>query len=282
MDADVRKRLARAHEALHDSPAALRGFAALVGAITADAAAAPCHWVYDKQKLAEAVGSADPAFFSGKPNPFYNIPIGANTCYGDQLTTLILCMSENSGELDRLKAADRFYERFVLAHDYSSSVAAKRDYAYKHDQQAKTVPINGPWRHGTLDAFARNFEACGAAYKAEASDASVDALIRALPPAVVAGVAGIDPDAAVEVAVELTQTNASAIAHAKAFARALATVVQGTFSPREALDAEAAHLDSLLTARATAREPVTFVNAIDALGRRLTPYAHAPPQKIIA
>lgn len=282
MEDDVRMRLARAYEALHESPAALRGFAALLGAITADAAAAPCHWVYDKQKLAGIVGSADAAFFKGKPNPFYNIPIGANTCYGDQLTTIISCMSQNSGELDRMKAADRFYERFVLSQDYASSVAAKRDYAYNHDQQARTVPINGPWRHGTLDAFARNYEACGAAYKAEANDASVDALIRALPPAVVAGVAGIDPDPAVKVAVELTQTNATALAHAKAFARALAAVVQGTYSPSEALAAEAAHLESLLAARATARDPLTFVNAIDALGQRLTPYAHAPPQKIIA
>lgn len=263
----------------------LKAWAAIVGGLVADAAAVPCHWQYDKEKLTAMVGADDPAFYGGRPqpNPFYEVAVGSNSCYGDQVAVLVSCMARSSPDVDAADVAARFYERFT-AEDYASSVEAKRQYAYAGDQRDKLKPINGPWRHGTIDLFVQAYGSLGTAYEADTSDASVDAVLRALPVAAAAGLAGVDPEPSIEAAVAVTQANDLAVRHAKAIGRALAEVVVGRATAKDALAAvlDVDRLDALRAARDLTAEPTDFPAAVEALRGRLPQYAQAHPHKIIA
>ena len=58
--------------------------AILLGAVTADAAARPLHWIYDAQKLDKlTAGTTSPEFWPESESPFYNLPTGANSAYFD-------------------------------------------------------------------------------------------------------------------------------------------------------------------------------------------------------
>lgn len=193
-----------------------RAVAALVGAVVADAAAVPCHWQYDVNSLSAALGDSDPAFFEGSwPNPFYRLPLGSNSCYGDQLRTVIGCLA------DKADLASRFEARF-RADDYERTAAERK---YAGDQRAVSQ-VQGPWRHGTIERFL--------ASKVDNVDTSIDAVIRAIPAAVVAALDGGD---VVDDVVTVTQLNPVARAYARDMAAALADVIRNGTRPDVAVAA---------------------------------------------
>lgn len=60
--------------------------------------AAPLHWIYDQDKVAQLIkdnGSAE--FYPTSQCPFYTIPTGNNSTYGDQLYVTLKNMAENKG-----------------------------------------------------------------------------------------------------------------------------------------------------------------------------------------
>ena len=119
--------LAQATAELKENPRALRSLYAIVGAFVADAASTPTQydalaltpacphmpcppgsaaapdclpsqrsWVY-KELDDEVLGGADKAaaFYQPSLNPFYTRPLGANTCYGEQLLIQLRSMVEH-------------------------------------------------------------------------------------------------------------------------------------------------------------------------------------------
>ena len=60
------------------------GLKILLGGIVADAAARPLHWIYSNKKLKSYIkGKKDIAFFKKNKCPFYSVPLGRNSGYGD-------------------------------------------------------------------------------------------------------------------------------------------------------------------------------------------------------
>ena len=60
-------------------------------------AAQPIHWVYQgMEKVLE--GLEHPEFRATSANPFYSIPTGNQSLYGDQLLTLLESLVECGGE----------------------------------------------------------------------------------------------------------------------------------------------------------------------------------------
>jgi hypothetical protein len=65
--------------------------------VVADAASAPLHWIYKEEALNEVLGVEGPdaplprevAFWSPPSGPFYRVPVGRNSCYGDQAVHLL-------------------------------------------------------------------------------------------------------------------------------------------------------------------------------------------------
>ena len=58
----------------------------------------PIHWVYDIAKLDEILsGHKNPEFIPKFHCPFYTLPVGSNSCYGDQAYALLTSLVENKG-----------------------------------------------------------------------------------------------------------------------------------------------------------------------------------------
>eukprot|EP00198_Chlamydomonas_reinhardtii_P007969 XP_001697306.1 predicted protein [Chlamydomonas reinhardtii] len=79
-----------------------RARAALLGALVADAATAPLHWIYNAAKLKEVLTTngdrtADPEFFDPPSCPFYTNTVGALSPYGQELIPLVKFMGNTGG-----------------------------------------------------------------------------------------------------------------------------------------------------------------------------------------
>ena len=241
LEARVREALRVAKATLE--PRALRAYALIVGAAVADAAAVDCHWQYDTALLREALGGSEPAFAATPLNPFYRVGRGRHSCYGDQFRVFVGSLARTGGVLDAAHAA-RALRRRMTAADYEATAAERANRAaYADDQRAAAPPVAGPWRHGTVERFV-------AGEPPNDTDASADALLRALPVAAAyaalgGGVddealpAGLLPD--VDAAVGVTQASPAARAHARSLAIAAARLVSGAArTVRAAVEAAAA------------------------------------------
>ena len=86
---------AKASSSVESLPLRLRlrlpGPAAVIGCLTADAAAATSHWCYDQAELAEKVakigGEKNAPFISPAICPFYHVKAGEQSCYGQHRST---------------------------------------------------------------------------------------------------------------------------------------------------------------------------------------------------
>ncbi|KAJ8603208.1 hypothetical protein CTAYLR_003826 [Chrysophaeum taylorii] len=190
-----------------------RAVAAVLGALVGDAAAVPCHWHYAPHEQG--------AFSEEWINPFYRVALGANSCYGDQIRCVAASMARWGEDLE-----DRLRDRF-LAPDYAAAEPAKQAYGYRGDQRARSTPIDGPWRHRTVDRFL--------AGAIEDDDTSADALVRAIPAAAAAAIAGEPAAPIVDKVVVATQRSVVAREHARLIGTALSAVIRG-MSPAQALE----------------------------------------------
>ena len=61
--------------------------------------AAPLHWIYDQDKVKTLTQEANTVEFYPKPEcPFYTIPVGSNSAYGDQVYVTLKNVAENKGK----------------------------------------------------------------------------------------------------------------------------------------------------------------------------------------
>lgn len=132
-----------------------RRIAAVVGALVADAAAQPIHWNYKVEKLDAMLKEADEvAFWEPSANPFYKLPLGSQSCYGDQSFVILKSLVENGGlNMEHLKNST--FEWFGPKSFYENPTNAV--YKVKKDaSQSTKYPIEGPWRHFSIKDFIRN------------------------------------------------------------------------------------------------------------------------------
>ena len=60
--------------------------------------AQPIHWNYKTEKLDSLLeGAEEVAFWDPSQNPFYTLPLGSNSCYGDQSFVILKSLVENKG-----------------------------------------------------------------------------------------------------------------------------------------------------------------------------------------
>ena len=205
-----------------------RAAAALLGAIIGDAASQTSHWNYDRPafhaKLRNEGRYHNPEFFPC--NGFYTVPPGGNSCYGDQLITVAEHLArcgdgeDPLGPVNTRKLIDGLESTFGGASAYGP-------WPSDPDAPRPAMPIDGPWRHGSIKGFLANLAAgkrdvpdCGS------DDSQADCLCRAVP--VVCMYAGC-PDLLdrVEIAVRSTQNTDEAVAYAKLAARVLEACILG-------------------------------------------------------
>uniref|UniRef100_A0A3Q1BEE8 Selenoprotein J n=1 Tax=Amphiprion ocellaris TaxID=80972 RepID=A0A3Q1BEE8_AMPOC len=197
------------------SALANRAMGAIVGSAVADAAAQPLHWVYDLQKLQGILDeNPNPEFRPESANPFYRRQTGQQSCYGDQAYVLLESLSECGGlKVDDL--SQRTLKFFGPGSEYDTPVNDPyRDRSGPRPQ----LPIDGPWRQGSLKGFLKNVDA--GKEETGKTDCQIDGIAKLAP--IVAFYAG-HPDMLekVEQATRVTQNNDECVAETLAAARFL-------------------------------------------------------------
>lgn len=210
-----------------------RAFWAIVGCLLADAAAQPTHWNYKISYFHEDLRRRNrwdnPEFLRPSMNTYYHVPMGCNSCYGDQAHEVLLSLAECEG-VDPRALEKRFVNRFSEDSDYGP---LPQDGLYNGNKQhVRDLPITGPWRHISLAGFLRNVKQGYHYPRSGTGDAQADCFVRIVP--VVALYAG-HPDLLEKVAqvVRLTQDNPPAVAVSQALARILeGIIVSGSNGPQ--------------------------------------------------
>uniref|UniRef100_A0A3Q1C8A8 Selenoprotein J n=1 Tax=Amphiprion ocellaris TaxID=80972 RepID=A0A3Q1C8A8_AMPOC len=189
-----------------------RAIGAIIGAAVADAAAQPMHWIYSPDRLKEVLSDLEPCpeFRPQSANPFYRRTTGEQTCYGDQAYVLLESLSQ-CGDLTK-----RIYKFFGPGTVYDLPL---NDPYRKKGGPKVILPIDGPWRNGSLKAFFRNVDA-GKEETGCDVDCQMDGVTKLAP--VVAMFAG-KPEMLekVEKAMRVTQNNDMCVAMTLAAARFL-------------------------------------------------------------
>jgi len=117
-----------------------RKISAIIGALVADAASLPLEWIYKDDDMQRIVGSENPEFWPKSHCPFYTLPTGSLSCYGDELKTSLSTLAESDSKLDT-ELMEKSIEKIFGSPDSPYQIAlAKR--------ALKVYPIEGPWING--------------------------------------------------------------------------------------------------------------------------------------
>jgi hypothetical protein len=235
---DAASEVAAAVAQLRPDTPEYRAFWAVVGSLVADAAAQPTHWNYKVTYYHSALkemGAWDcPEFLTPSINTYYRVPVGSHSCFGDQAATVLRSLVHSGGTVDIDDLTNRHVAKFGPGGDYGA--------LGRHDgASAGDLPIEGPWRHGSINTFLRNvqkgvcFPQCGS------NDGSSDCFVKTVP--VVALYAG-RPELLQKVTdvCRLTQNNSYAVAFACASARILEHIILTGVCGSEAVSIAASEL----------------------------------------
>uniref|UniRef100_A0A4W6C6H0 Selenoprotein J n=1 Tax=Lates calcarifer TaxID=8187 RepID=A0A4W6C6H0_LATCA len=188
----------------------------------------PMHWIYNPDRLKEVLSELEPCpeFRPQSANPFYRRTTGEQTCYGDQAYVLLESLSQ-CGDVNVDDLSKRFYTFFGPGTVYD--LPLNDPYRQKGGPKA-VLPIDGPWRNGSLKAFIRNVDA-GKEETGSEVDCQMDGVTK-LPEML----------EKVEKAVRVTQNNDMCVAVTLAAARFLEQFILNGPDPN-ALDAVLAQLN---------------------------------------
>lgn len=230
---DAAKAVAAATAGLEPGTPASRAFWAVVGCLVADAAAQPTHWNYKVTYYQDALRRANrwesPEFITPSMNAYYRVPCGSYSAYGDQAAVVLASLVACGGRVDAASLIKAHVEKFGPHGDYGR--------LGRHDGiGAGDLPIEGPWRHGSIDKFLRSVAA--GKPNAPSRDGSSDCFVKTVP--VAAAFAG-QKDMLDRVAdvVRITQNNATTVAYAQVAALVLERIILEGASGAEAVKATA-------------------------------------------
>jgi ADP-ribosylglycohydrolase len=228
------------------SSTARRSVGAIVGAVVADAACMPLHWNYDlsvlKAKLQSKGEETAPEFYQGSDGcPFYHIPCGKQSCYGDQLYVL----------LKNVVATKTFDGDSCVKSNYEFFSSAETGYGPWPGPEVnkEDYPVQHGWRHGSIKGFLKNVESGRSFPTAGSTDAQSDAFCK-VSPLVALHYARSDGDISdvflqdVAAAVRTTQNTGLAVAGGLVGARVLHGIVAKDMSPKDAIQACVSQLES--------------------------------------
>jgi hypothetical protein len=128
------------------------GLKILLGGIVADAASRPLHWIYSDKKLKSYIkGKKDIAFFKENKCPFYSVPLGRNSGYGDMAIVMfqtIITSKKKSEILDNFKK--NIVRFFGPDSNYWKNLKERKKYKKIQWKRA----LRGEWLHqNTLETI---------------------------------------------------------------------------------------------------------------------------------
>lgn len=235
---DAERAIADAITGLEPGSPTSRAFWAVVGGLVADAAAQPTHWnykvTYYQDSLKQAHRWDTPEFLTPSHNAYYRVPCGSHSCFGDQAAVVLQSLVEKGGRVD--------VSDLVRAHVAKFDEGSEYGRLGRHDGiGAGDLPIDGPWRHGSIAGFLENVRR-GKAWPATGTrDGSSDCFVKIIP--VVAAYAGTaELLERVSDVVRVTQNNRMTVCYAQAAARILESLILHGASGGDAVRTVAAAL----------------------------------------
>uniref|UniRef100_A0A0G4FX76 ADP-ribosylglycohydrolase n=1 Tax=Chromera velia CCMP2878 TaxID=1169474 RepID=A0A0G4FX76_9ALVE len=213
--------------------ARLRG--AVIGSFVADAAGMPVHWVYPKFKpeLAEQLNERfkdKKEFCPESFNPFYKLPLGQQSGYGDQTVALLRALVE-AGGWDRGVYCSHLQKMFGDGTKYDPSQLSSSTYSHE-SKTAQNLPVTGGWRHQSVKHFLQKIKETESAEEGKGTgtglspDAQMDGVAKLAP--LVALYAGSPRMLqVVEECVRVTQEDQEAVDSARVGAKLLESLLMG-------------------------------------------------------
>lgn len=126
-----------------------RRIAAILGAVVADAAAQPLHWVYDPVTMRRAVADVEyPEFLPNSVNPFYDLPAGNQSPYGDECVMMLESLVASKG-FNYDDAAERTFKAFGPGSPYDNEVSID----YSKGLKDIRCPMRQRWQNVLLRRF---------------------------------------------------------------------------------------------------------------------------------
>jgi hypothetical protein len=128
-----------------------------LGAICADAAARPLHWVYDPKKLKKYIrGKKEITFLKKNKSPFYSIKTGNVSGYNDVGQVMFQTIVSTKKKSDIIKNFKKnIVKNFGPGSAYWSNLKLRKK--YKKIKWKK--PMNGPWIHQNILETIKNIKA---------------------------------------------------------------------------------------------------------------------------
>ncbi|XP_064384497.1 crystallin J1C-like [Halichondria panicea] len=194
------------------SPVQQRKAAAILGALVADSATSPLHWIYDQEEVKRITSTGTIAFVPEPHCPYYHIPTGTNSAYGAQVFVTLREVATNKGVFEAGRLADALYKE------------CGPGTIYEKVRQESGQPKKGPWTNHNLKIFIANREE-GRKPEADPTSQDPDGLCKAI--VVIASLSGtasvLDK---VGECVGTTQSNEAATNYARSGGALLDSIIQ--------------------------------------------------------
>lgn len=158
-------------------PLAGRKVAAMIGAVVGDAACVSLEWIYSQEKMAHLTKGQDPVFFPTSHSPYYILPNGNISGYGDEAVQTLKAMSDNDGKFDELKLVQHYCNYFGDKESpYQIALTTRGDWK----RSTANLPVEGPWIQKAVLHLMENFQS--GQFPTGSKDAyEHDALVAMLP-----------------------------------------------------------------------------------------------------
>ncbi len=130
---------------------------ALLGAVVADAATRPLHWIYDAALLQALLEEREhPEFWPQSRSPFYTLPTGSVSAYADTTLLMLRTLEETDGELDLERFVANAEAWFGPGSPYALSYARRESNFTEGESRQWKGAIEGPWLHQCMRSLLEN------------------------------------------------------------------------------------------------------------------------------
>ena len=136
-----------------------RKVAAILGAVVADAAARPLHWVYDNKELQSYIEQVweTPEFLPENKSPFYSLPTGENSCYWDVTEASLTALAE-SREYNYKGICEELVNFFGPGNSRGYDAATFQEFKKKVKARNIDFPYDGKYFHEAVTNFLEAYQ----------------------------------------------------------------------------------------------------------------------------
>jgi len=136
-------------------PITSRKVSCMVGAAVGDACCVRLEWIYSQDMMNHIIGKEDPVFWKDSHSPYYILPNGKISGYGDQAIQTLHSMAENGGKFDEIELLEHYCNYFG---DPSSPYQVALEKRGNWKLSTKALPVEGLWIQKAVIKMMENYK----------------------------------------------------------------------------------------------------------------------------